>query len=148
MDEALADGVPGCQAGRAFLNVDHRGRVSKCVEFRRPEDRAGDLGQDDVPGVLQRLRAAAAPQQCRACWYGSRGEVEGLYTVARAAALAALLVRHEARSLVVALSALALAGLGGDAARRSAGSAGRSAGEDAERPAERRCSPGSSASRR
>jgi MoaA/NifB/PqqE/SkfB family radical SAM enzyme len=80
-DEALDTGVPGCQAGRAFLNVDHRGRATKCMEFRRPEDRAGDLSADDVSGVLSRLRRLHEVNECRSCWYGSRGEVEGLYTV-------------------------------------------------------------------
>jgi MoaA/NifB/PqqE/SkfB family radical SAM enzyme len=80
-DEAVDTGVPGCQAGRAFLNVDHRGRVTKCLEFRRPEDRAGDLLADDVSAVLPRLRRLHEANECRSCWYGSRGEVEGLYTV-------------------------------------------------------------------
>ena len=57
MDEALPGGVGGCQAGRAFFNVDHRGRVSKCVEFRGPEDRVGRLGGDAaIAAVLPRLR--------------------------------------------------------------------------------------------
>lgn len=80
-DQALAVGVPGCQAGRAFFNVDHRGRVSKCLEFQGPEDECGDLSRDPIAAVLPRLRAAQAANTCRACWYGSRGEVEGLYTV-------------------------------------------------------------------
>ena len=49
IEQALRGGVPGCQAGRAFFNVDERGRVSKCVEFRRPEDRAGDLSREPLP---------------------------------------------------------------------------------------------------
>lgn len=81
IEQALRGGVPGCQAGRAFLNVDERGRVSKCVEFRRPEDRAGDLSRETLPEVLPRLRQIHAANDCRACWMASRGEVEGLYTV-------------------------------------------------------------------
>jgi MoaA/NifB/PqqE/SkfB family radical SAM enzyme len=81
LDAALAGGVPGCQAGRAFFNVDHRGQVSKCVEFRAPEDRAGDFLRDAPSAVVPRLRAIQASNTCRACWYGSRGEVEGLYTL-------------------------------------------------------------------
>jgi MoaA/NifB/PqqE/SkfB family radical SAM enzyme len=80
-DQALAEGVPGCQAGRAFFNVDHRGRASKCLEFQGPGDECGDLSRDPIAAVLPRLRAAQAANSCRACWYGSRGEVEGLYTV-------------------------------------------------------------------
>jgi MoaA/NifB/PqqE/SkfB family radical SAM enzyme len=81
LDAALAGGVPGCQAGRAFFNVDHRGQVSKCVEFRTPADRAGNFVDDAPSAVLPRLRAIQASNTCRACWYTSRGEVEGLYTL-------------------------------------------------------------------
>jgi MoaA/NifB/PqqE/SkfB family radical SAM enzyme len=79
--QAVSGGVPGCLAGRAFFNVDHRGRVTKCVEFRRPEDEAGTLPADGTEGVRARLRAAQAANDCRACWYASRAEVESLYTV-------------------------------------------------------------------
>ncbi len=81
IQQALLQGVPGCQAGRAFFNVDERGRVSKCVEFRRPEDRAGDLSREPFREVLPRLLEIHAHNDCRACWMASRGEVEGLYTV-------------------------------------------------------------------
>jgi MoaA/NifB/PqqE/SkfB family radical SAM enzyme len=95
MDRALADGVPGCRAGRAFLNVDHRGRVSKCVEFQRPEDRAGDLSQEgaDARALLPRLRRLQEANTCRACWYAFRGEVEGLYGLKGLARALPLLVR-------------------------------------------------------
>ncbi|HEY5908767.1 MAG TPA: radical SAM protein [Vicinamibacteria bacterium] len=81
IEQALAGGVPGCQAGKAFFNVDERGRVSKCVEFRRPEDRAGDLSREPLSDVFPRLRRIHQANDCRACWMASRGEVEGLYTV-------------------------------------------------------------------
>jgi len=81
MPQALREGVPGCLAGRAFLNVDHRGRASQCIEFTRPEDVAGDLRREDLEAVLPRLRERQAANTCRACWYASRGEVEALYTV-------------------------------------------------------------------
>ncbi len=79
--QALREGVPGCAAGRAFLNVDHRGRVSQCIEFTRPEDQAGDLRRETWADVLPRLRARQARNTCQACFYASRGEVEALYTV-------------------------------------------------------------------
>jgi MoaA/NifB/PqqE/SkfB family radical SAM enzyme len=79
--QALREGVAGCAAGRAFLNVDHRGRVSQCIEFTRPEDRAGDLRTEGLDVVLPRLRERHARNACRACFYSSRGEVEALYTV-------------------------------------------------------------------
>jgi hypothetical protein len=81
MGRAVSGGVPGCLAGRAFFNVDHRGRVSKCVEFRGAEDRVGVLPADPATAVRTRLRAAHAANDCRACWYASRAEIESLYTV-------------------------------------------------------------------
>ena len=79
--EAMRGGVPGCAAARAFFNVDHRGRVSKCLEFRAPADRLGTLGEETLPALRPRLRAAAAANDCRACFYASRAEVETLYTM-------------------------------------------------------------------
>lgn len=79
-DEALVSGVGGCQAGRAFVNVDHRGRVSKCVEFQAEGDRVGDLTRESWKDVAVRLRGVSAANSCRSCWYASRGEVEGLYS--------------------------------------------------------------------
>jgi MoaA/NifB/PqqE/SkfB family radical SAM enzyme len=81
MGRAVSGGVAGCLAGRAFFNVDHRGRVSKCLEFRGEADRVGELPGDDPPRLLPRLRAAHETNDCRACWYASRAEVETLYTV-------------------------------------------------------------------
>jgi MoaA/NifB/PqqE/SkfB family radical SAM enzyme len=81
MGRALHGGVAGCLAGRAFFNVDHRGRVTKCVEFRGPADRVGALPEDGAGPVRERLRAAHAANDCRACWYASRAEVESLYTL-------------------------------------------------------------------
>ncbi len=90
-DEALTSGIGGCQAARAFVNVDHRGRVSKCVEFQGEADRVGDLTREPWADVAPRLRGVSAANACRSCWYASRGEVEGLYS---------------ARGLVSALPAL------------------------------------------
>jgi MoaA/NifB/PqqE/SkfB family radical SAM enzyme len=79
--QAVSGGVPGCLAGRAFFNVDHRGRVTKCVEFRGAADVAGTLPGEGAARVRSRLRAAHAANECRACWYASRAEIESLYTV-------------------------------------------------------------------
>jgi MoaA/NifB/PqqE/SkfB family radical SAM enzyme len=81
MGQAMTGGVAGCLAGRAFFNVDHRGRVSKCVEFRGVSDRLGELPADTAGVLRPRLRAAHAANDCRACWYASRAEIESLYTV-------------------------------------------------------------------
>jgi len=76
-DRFLAGGVPGCRAGRAFFNIDETGDVAVCVERRhRP---VANLYRDEIGTVLNRLRAAAAGNDCRSCWYNCRGEVECLY---------------------------------------------------------------------
>jgi MoaA/NifB/PqqE/SkfB family radical SAM enzyme len=81
LGRAVSGGVPGCLAGRAFFNVDHRGRVSKCLEFRGPADRVGELPGDASSRLWPRLRDAHERNDCQACWYASRAEVESLYTV-------------------------------------------------------------------
>ena len=81
MGQAVSGGVAGCLAGRTFFNVDHRGRATKCVEFRGAADTAGELPGDSPERVRARLREAHAANECRACWYASRAEVESLYTV-------------------------------------------------------------------
>ena len=81
IDDALRDGVGGCRAGQAFFNVDHHGQVSKCVEFRGPQDRVGRIDEEGITKVMGRLKAVHAANDCRSCWYASRGEVEGLYTL-------------------------------------------------------------------
>jgi MoaA/NifB/PqqE/SkfB family radical SAM enzyme len=78
---ALEGGVAGCVAGRAFFNVDHRGRISKCLEHRDAQHRVGTLPEEGVAALLPRLRARHAANDCRACWYASRAEIEGLYTL-------------------------------------------------------------------
>ncbi len=79
--KALAGGVKGCVAGRAFFNVDHRGRISKCLEHRGPEHRVGSLPARPVAELVPLLRERHAANDCRDCWYASRSEIEGLYTV-------------------------------------------------------------------
>jgi hypothetical protein len=78
---ALAGGVKGCVAGRAFFNVDHHGRISKCLEHRGPAHRVGSLPSDGVDRLVPLLREQHARNECRDCWYASRAEVEGLYTL-------------------------------------------------------------------
>jgi len=81
MEQALGQGVPGCAAGRSFFNVDHRGRVSKCLEHQREEDRVGALCPDGWDPLVPRLKARQEANECQSCWYASRAEIEGLYTV-------------------------------------------------------------------
>jgi MoaA/NifB/PqqE/SkfB family radical SAM enzyme len=78
---ALAGGVKGCVAGRGFFNVDHGGRISKCLEHRGPAHRVGSLPGRPVAELVPLLRDHHARNECRDCWYASRAEIEGLYTV-------------------------------------------------------------------
>src|SRR5262249_55658522 len=80
IEPALRGGVPGCRAGRSFFNVDHRGRVSKCLEFRSEADSAGSLSDEGGSSVMDRLVSLSAENRCQACWMSARGEVEALYT--------------------------------------------------------------------
>ena len=78
---ALRSGVAGCLSGRAFFNVDHRGRVSRCLEFRQAGDLVGSLAEQPLHTLRPQLRAAAAGHDCSACYYASRAEVESLFSV-------------------------------------------------------------------
>ena len=76
-DQFLHGGVDGCQAGRAFFNIDSAGDVAICVERRgRP---LANLFRDGPALIHQRLRQAAKRNTCNDCWYNCRGEVESLY---------------------------------------------------------------------
>jgi len=75
--EALDGGVPGCKAGRAFYNIDSIGNVSICVEKRSVP--VGNLYKDNIFEIYKRMRDEAKTNQCKACWYNCRGEVESLY---------------------------------------------------------------------
>lgn len=79
-DEAEQGGVGGCLSGKAFFNVDHRGSVSKCIEYSGPKHELGNLVTDGWDAVAPRLRQVPESNTCRACWYSSRGEVERLYS--------------------------------------------------------------------
>jgi len=81
-DEASNGGVGGCLAAKAFLNVDHLGRVSRCAEIRPPEEVIADLRRPTAPGeLLAALNRVHRANTCRSCWSGSRGEVEAVYSL-------------------------------------------------------------------
>lgn len=74
-DRALAGGIPGCQAGRTFFDVDARGRVSRCInELDAPVASVVDDAAERIVAALGR-RADAEP--CGRCWTSCRawGEV-------------------------------------------------------------------------
>jgi MoaA/NifB/PqqE/SkfB family radical SAM enzyme len=63
-----------CWAGERFLNVDHLGDVSPCIE--KLELRVGNLRRDPWAIVAARLAALDEPKRCRDCWTSCRGFVE------------------------------------------------------------------------
>ncbi len=78
-DAALNGGVPNCAAGRAFFNIDSVGGIARCVEFR-PQP-VGNLYQDNIITIINKLRQDSAANRCQKCWYNCRGEVESLYHI-------------------------------------------------------------------
>ena len=79
VERARREGLGGCQAGRAFFNVDQRGRLSRCLEFGERES-LGDLTRESWDDVWPRLRGIPGTNDCRSCWYAGRAEVERLYS--------------------------------------------------------------------
>ena len=78
-DECLSGGVGGCLAGRSFFNVDNYGNVAMCVEER--DKPVGNIVEDPIDILLERLHEEQAGNKCRACWYSCRGEIEALYSL-------------------------------------------------------------------
>ena len=76
-DQALSGGVPNCQAGRAFFNIDSTGDIAICVENRHKP--VANLYLDNPTHIVQKLREGGRGNTCKACWYNCRGEVESLY---------------------------------------------------------------------
>ena len=72
--------VPGtairtpCWSGERFLNVDHLGDVSPCIE--KLHLRAGNLVREPWSVVSARLGALDEPKRCTDCWTSCRGFVE------------------------------------------------------------------------
>lgn len=71
-DEAIEnDEVPGCGAGRTFVDIDDRGRVARCID--RNDQPVGDLRRDPLELILKRLDAEAEANPCGRCWTSCRG---------------------------------------------------------------------------
>jgi len=110
-DQYYAGGVPNCQAGEAFLNIDNRMNVSVCVEeVGGPIGKLTELSMGDI---LKALRARAKNNTCTLCWYSCRGESEVTRTwegfkssIGRLAQPTLKQLGLESKSLPVQLSAL------------------------------------------
>jgi MoaA/NifB/PqqE/SkfB family radical SAM enzyme len=71
------DGLGGCKAGKAFMNIDNFLNVSRCVEKR--EELVGSLKTEPIEVLLDRMHRQQESNTCTKCWYNCRGEVESLY---------------------------------------------------------------------
>lgn len=70
-DRAIEDGAPRCNAGRTFLNIDDRGRVSRCIDTN--DQTVGSLLTEPVDLLLERLAGQSESDPCRDCWTSCRG---------------------------------------------------------------------------
>jgi MoaA/NifB/PqqE/SkfB family radical SAM enzyme len=78
-DEFFAQGVDGCQAGRLFFNIDDQGDIAKCVEDM--DNPVGNIKGIEIDQLKKALFRRQIENQCKACWYGCRGEVESFYSI-------------------------------------------------------------------
>ena len=76
-DQAIRDdGVAACKAGLTFIDIDERGRLSRCID--RNDQPAGDLRVDPLDRVLAELCRQAEDDPCGRCWTSCRGLAEVL----------------------------------------------------------------------
>ncbi|HYL98068.1 MAG TPA: radical SAM protein [Blastocatellia bacterium] len=73
------DGLDGCRAGKAFINIDNFLSVSRCVETR--QEQVGSLKTESIESLLERLHRQQEENTCIKCWYNCRGETESLYNL-------------------------------------------------------------------
>jgi MoaA/NifB/PqqE/SkfB family radical SAM enzyme len=78
-----------CWAGERFLNVDHLGEVSPCIE--KLHLRAGNLRRDPWSLVSERLRSYEETKGCTSCMTACRGFVEEMSGLPRARSYAEFL---------------------------------------------------------
>ena len=75
VDRFLAGGVrTPCWAGERFLNIDHLGEVSPCIE--KLHLRAGNIRREPWSVIADRLRGFEELRTCTDCFTSSRGFVE------------------------------------------------------------------------
>jgi MoaA/NifB/PqqE/SkfB family radical SAM enzyme len=73
------DGLDGCKAGKAFMNIDNFLNVSRCVETRN--ETVGSLKEEPIEVLMKRLHRQQEANTCTKCWYNCRGEIESLFTL-------------------------------------------------------------------
>jgi MoaA/NifB/PqqE/SkfB family radical SAM enzyme len=68
-DRAVAPGIPGCQGGQTFMNVNPQGQLSRCID--RNDQPLADLLADPAKQVRAVLKSRAHAD-CNACWTACR----------------------------------------------------------------------------
>jgi GTP 3',8-cyclase len=68
-----SDGIPGCKAGNAFVQLTPDGQVRQCSDF--------------APFVHYKEYRGMPATDCKRCWYSCRGESESSLSVERVAEL-------------------------------------------------------------
>jgi MoaA/NifB/PqqE/SkfB family radical SAM enzyme len=82
LDHAIEHGgVGNCQAGRLLMNIDHRGKVSRCTETLN--EPVGDILHDEIDSIRDRLNRLAREKECSQCWTSCRGFAESMYAKPR-----------------------------------------------------------------
>lgn len=75
IERALSGQLPTpCHAGVRFLNIDHMGDVSPCIE--KLQLRTGNLIRDPWSVVYPKLRSLEEPKTCTDCFTSCRGFVD------------------------------------------------------------------------
>ena len=77
LDEAISEGgVGNCKTGRVLMNIDHRGHVARCTE--RLDEPIGNILNDDIRTIRDRLWERCDTQACAQCWTSCRGFAESM----------------------------------------------------------------------
>lgn len=66
--------IKPCRAGKNLFNIDCTGAVSTCID--RLDEPVGNILEDDVDTLFQKLSDQQKASTCGACWTSCRGPVE------------------------------------------------------------------------
>jgi MoaA/NifB/PqqE/SkfB family radical SAM enzyme len=78
-DKYLKTGVPNCQAGISFFNIDSYGNIQRCVEDYPNGPILANVKVDTYKHINQALEKLP-PNPCTQCWYSYRGEMKTVYS--------------------------------------------------------------------
>ncbi len=70
-DEAVQRGVAGCGGGLTFMNINHRGMISRCVD--RHDMPVADPLRQSAAGIKDALHESRNREDCARCWTSCRG---------------------------------------------------------------------------